>query len=380
MKDAKKNDGTHDPMNFAPEEEARITRESSDWLVRCDRGLTAAEQDEYLEWLRKDPRHGPALRRMDGMWRQLNRLAYWRPQHSARPNPDLLVTHPMVRRYWRIACFAGAAAAALVFGLFAVKDDRAVMSEKRVEQAEASPSLEVTAPAVQGVVRRGPEYVTLPDGTTVSYRAGTRLDIAFTEAERRIKMTSGQAHFTVTKDPSRPFIVETTRCAVRAVGTAFDVSQESKETLVTVTEGIVRLDGVAVTPGVVNDEVRKPDFAETEKPAAAAPSPLVVAGQRALIRNDAKPVVLTLAQREADEASNWRAVHLEFVDLPLEQVLVEFGRYSPHAMKVENTEVGRIRIGGTFRADQVDAFVQLLEKNLGFSVKTIDGAIVIGRR
>ena len=35
-----------------------IGLKAAEWLVLCDRGLTAAEQDRFLDWLAADPRHG----------------------------------------------------------------------------------------------------------------------------------------------------------------------------------------------------------------------------------------------------------------------------------------------------------------------------------
>ena len=36
---------------------------AADWLIRRDRGLTPGEQDDYLQWLAADPRHGDAFAR-----------------------------------------------------------------------------------------------------------------------------------------------------------------------------------------------------------------------------------------------------------------------------------------------------------------------------
>ena len=38
-----------------------INEAASHWLSRRDRGLTATEQDAYLEWLYRSPLHGRAI-------------------------------------------------------------------------------------------------------------------------------------------------------------------------------------------------------------------------------------------------------------------------------------------------------------------------------
>ena len=39
-------------------EENKIDLEASKWVSKRTRGFTAVEQDQFFEWLAKDPRHG----------------------------------------------------------------------------------------------------------------------------------------------------------------------------------------------------------------------------------------------------------------------------------------------------------------------------------
>ena len=82
----------------ADEQPGEIAADAAAWLARRDRGFTAEEQDHYFEWLRADPRHGAAVARLEKTWGALDALAGWRPVHSARPNPDLLASPPVVAR------------------------------------------------------------------------------------------------------------------------------------------------------------------------------------------------------------------------------------------------------------------------------------------
>ncbi|MEX2044033.1 MAG: DUF4880 domain-containing protein, partial [Opitutus sp.] len=96
-------------------EAARRAQEAADWLTRRDRGLTAGEQDDFLQWLAADPRHGEWLALH---WRTVgdfNALAQWRPEHSQEPNPDLLA--PAHRTFWWLqpAALAAAAIVAVAF-------------------------------------------------------------------------------------------------------------------------------------------------------------------------------------------------------------------------------------------------------------------------
>ena len=88
-----------------------IERQAAQWVVRRDRGLTAAEQDEYLQWLREDARHAAAIARHEKTVQRMMQLATWQPTQSNEPNPDLFAPP---RRWRRPGWLAGLAAAATV--------------------------------------------------------------------------------------------------------------------------------------------------------------------------------------------------------------------------------------------------------------------------
>jgi len=84
-----------------------------------------------------------------------------------------------------------------------------------------------------------PTTQTLPDGSVLELREGAQFTMDFSDATRRITLTRGTAHFSVTKNPLRPFIVSAGNVAVKAVGTAFSVEYGSQDVTVLVTEGRV---------------------------------------------------------------------------------------------------------------------------------------------
>src|SRR5262245_34181296 len=70
--------------------DARVAdQQAADWLARRDRGLSAAEQDDYLQWLREDARHAGLIARHEATARRMQTLAHWQPAMSSEPNPDL---------------------------------------------------------------------------------------------------------------------------------------------------------------------------------------------------------------------------------------------------------------------------------------------------
>ena len=331
---------------------------ASAWLARRDRGLSPAEQDVYLEWLRADPRHGAMIAHLEKTWGALDLLAEWRPAHSARPNPDLLATlRPRQKMWGRLAKFpfavrALAAAAVVALGVFIFQS---ILRE---------------TPLPKGMVRviPSPERLTLEDGSLVELNHGGKIETEFTAETRRVRLVRGEAHFTVTKNPARPFIVEANGVAVRAVGTAFNVRHGSDTIEVLVTEGKVHVERPAAA--VVSSPVRS-----TITPTA------LVAGERAIVDMTApaaKPVVAAVTPTEMARALSWQGVRLEFAELPLAEVVTEFNLRNRQQLLVDDAATGRLRVGGSFRADNVDAFVRLLEASFGVSAqRRADGALVL---
>ena len=351
-----------------PDDTNPIETAAAAWLARRDRGFTPAEQDEFLQWLRDDARHAAAFARLGRTWSALDALAAeWRPEHSVRPNPDLLaalpVRHRNVRWFFPMLLAAAAVAAAGVFLRWSEPPANEPVRLRTVTRT-APPA---TALTHSGMLKHEPERITLPDGSVVDLNAGAKIEVAFVPEERRVRLVSGEAHFTVTKNPARPFIVSAAGVAVRAVGTAFSVQLGEQRVAVLVTEGKVRLD--------------QPAAGLTGEPGHEAP--VLLAGQRAVIEYAAPaaaPAVAAVTASEMERALAWQSVRLEFVDMPLAEVAAEFNHHNRRQLVVDPAVAG-LRVGGNFRADNMDAFVRLLESSFGVAAEVRnDGTTVLHRR
>lgn len=88
--------------------------------------------------------------------------------------------------------------------------------------------------------------IILPDGTQVWLNAGSKLSYrkSFNEKER-IVLLQGEAFFKVTTNKNKPFVVQTSKMNIRALGTAFNVKAygEDKAVTATLVEGIIEVEG-----------------------------------------------------------------------------------------------------------------------------------------
>ena len=108
---------------------------------------------------------------------------------------------------------------------------------------------------------------TLEDGTVVELNKGAVLAVEFSARVRRVRLERGEAHFTVTKNPARPFIVSARGMDVVAVGTAFNVRLDSAVVEVLVTEGRVRVSEMPeAAAGAAEEATRVPAPAKSNVP------------------------------------------------------------------------------------------------------------------
>lgn len=75
-----------------------------------------------------------------------------------------------------------------------------------------------------------PKVVSLPDGSTIILKMGSRVSFpkVFSEKRRDVYL-SGEAFFDVVKDPTKPFVVYANELATKVLGTSFTISSYEKD-------------------------------------------------------------------------------------------------------------------------------------------------------
>lgn len=326
--------GDKDSRDF---DEARIKQEASDWVAKHDRGLTAEEQDAFFEWLADSPFHSEAYSRRQIVWKEMNVLADWRPEHGEEPNPDLLAVSPAKAKIVRYRSIAGIAAL-LVVGLFLGTQMRQSNQNDRVLLSS-------------GASAQFYEHHVLEDGSTVELNRGAQALVRLTEDKRLIDLLAGEAHFTVAKDERRPFVVRARGAVVQAIGTAFNVALDTEAVEVIVTEGRVLLN---------------PSIATTRESLIDVEEPLVSelsAGQRSVVDLDAAlvvPVVEEIAVDEIETRLAWRDEKLDFTETPLSEVALEFNRRNHTQLVIGDLELNDLPVSGAFSSNNLDLFVEAL--------------------
>jgi transmembrane sensor len=204
-----------------------------------------------------------------------------------------------------------------------------------------------------GVTVQAPEKRVLPDGTSVELRAGAEMVVDFQPGIRRIALLRGEAHFAVTKDPQRPFIVEIKGVKVRAIGTAFSVSI-GETTVVLVTEGRVAV----------------------ERSALDTASPLATLGGGSLAVVGAAPdgretaEVRVASESEIEQRLAWRLPRLSFAATPLREVVALFNHHNPAVrLEVGSRDIEALELSGTLRANDVASLARILERQFSIRIE-----------
>jgi transmembrane sensor len=330
-------------------ERGQADDEAAAWVLRCDRGLTASEQAAYSEWLATDSSRWALLSRYLKDWERLDKLAVKRLNCEA-PDPDFLLKRPRIQNPWVLALSLGAAAAVALGIILRWPNNSAQTALTTVEERA------------------------LEDGSTIQLNGNSAVTVRFSPVERYVSVDRGEVQFTVAKDPARPFIVNTGGVWVRAVGTAFDIRRELSNVAVLVTEGRVQIDRL-----VSGQSLGRP-ISDSQSNTLATQVPVLRAGQRALVSlssNGPPPQIANVTADEMTRLLSWQTRLLDFTSAQLGDVIAEFNRHNAVQLSIPDPSLSALRITASFRSDNVEGFVRLLESSFGIQVKRIGTSEIV---
>ena len=330
-----------------------------DWFVDLE-APTATDHDRrrFQSWRRADPAHTRAYQDMEDLWRDMGalkdapliqdelrdiaRLKADRAQARARRAGGLRglrglrgLAGRLGLRGWAVATTAAAACLAVVlfagplldgwpFGRAGGETYHTALGERRV--------------------------VALADGSVVTLNTLTRIEVAYADDQRRVRLQAGQASFAVARDADRPFVVVAGTGSVRALGTEFDVYKtDAGQVIVTLLEGSVEVRPVADEP---------PATAPAGQDAVVVSPVQLTPGDRVAIA--ARGDVSAVARVDVKRAAAWRDGWVDLKDVPLSHAIREINRYSEIKLVLRDPGLADLRIGGVFRAGRTDGFVRMV--------------------
>ena len=352
-----------------------IEEEAAAWLIKLDgdRAPSAEELAALREWLERSPVHRQQLDKLADFWAKLNvltELAVPLAHAEGRANRSLIASfRHAIPQFGR----AGLATAVIVIGISV-----AATFWFRPDPSLSSNGFYATAVGQQ-------QSTTLADGSVVLLNTNSQFKVDYNNEYRNIRLLQGEAHFTVAKNPARPFRVYAGNGRVQAVGTAFSVYLKDNAIDVTVTEGEVSL--ASFNRPSTNRLPRQGAAPGTDQSSGSNAIVdigivdvlgIIKAGESATIRSapDADTVstinaIETVEPQEMAKRLSWREGMLTFSGDPLEVVVEEISRYTTVSIEFSDPAVRAIRIGGRFPIGETDAMFAALEANFGLRVNRL---------
>ena len=321
-----------------------IDEEAAQWTWRMDSDeVSTADRQAFEGWLRQDTRHRRAYEDLQKVWGGLDGLA-------EAKRGEKIATFAYPRRWW-----LGAAAAVLI---------AAGAGTLWLRQGSETQTI-ATAVGQQ-------RDVTLADGSVVALNTNTILETDLTPQSRQIYLRTGEAHFRVAHDRSRPFFVHAGDAVVRAVGTEFEVRLMADQHVdIMVNEGRVEVRTSTQGAG--------PDAGSAHLPAPALLRALRAGEQMSTATPDSP--VRSVSPEQVSSQMAWREGAIIFDGQPLSQAVAEIERYTDARIIVSDPATGALRVGGRFRTDDMQGFLEGLQSALPVSIRRgSDGVVYLDPR
>ncbi len=291
----------------------KIDDQALAWVARL-RSDACQEDDRraFALWLAQDTRHLIAMDSALELWDDMAAVRHLPLDTTRRPAAN----QP---RWWA----AAAVAASLVLAMVLWPSLQESPSERLLQTAYGEQ-----------------ETFELEDGSSLQLNANSRVSVTYSDDERLLTLSRGEAYFDVVSNPARPFHVDTGNARVTAIGTAFNIKLQDEDTTITVTEGVVRITEL----GETGNRVPTSEVLHANQQLLASPRGLQPA-------------------RAVDPAGMlaWQSGELVAEALPLPELARQLERYHGLQIIITDPDVAAMTVSGVFQLDQPGAILDALE-------------------
>lgn len=307
------------------------------WVSRMHSPIVSLEtRAAFVTWLNRSDAHRKAYDEMKLVWDEMGKAEHV-PELKAEAE-KLSKRRNRVFSFSATAAFSAAAAVLLAF-----------LATFNVFQS--SPSSTATERYFTAAGEQ--TELLLDDGSVVIMNTRTEIKVEFSAERRYISLLNGEAYFDVAHDPSRPFLVDTGVSTTRAVGTAFNIYRKPTETIITITEGVVK---ISSEHGLREIEVD--------------------ASRQVKVNEHA---ILSVLKADLDTELAWQDQLIVFRDAPLSSVLRELNRYLKNPVTLRDSSLVNIAVSGTFDVGAPEKMLQALIISFNLAEKKVGGKRFVAR-
>lgn len=321
---------------MAPNAKARdeIAEQATQWLVRLDAGT--ADPDAFEQWRDSDPYHASIFAQVVAIWQKAGDLRWAPPLPS--PPPQEQQEPPPAGRRARMGPFSRRAAiGTLAASIAGIAAGGGYLLHARRHFAET------------GIGER--RIVQLPGGSHAELNTDTRVAWRMDEV-LGLWLERGEAAITVAREAASGLVLHArTLRAVLDEG-SYNLRLHGDGPRLTVMAGKALVDG------------------ENGLTATLTANQLL-AGSAAGFRT------IELSDEELQRAEAWRRGEIVFDGMRLSEALTEFNRYLPRPIMVADPSLSAIRLGGRFRTDDPQGFLQSMHDAFGIGSRIEGGHILL---
>ncbi len=335
-----------------------IASEAREWLVFLESGEAASNDRNNFEiWFQSDARHRMAFQRVEHIWQDIGGMAHLaelEPRHTDQGSASRrdyafgfrAWAGMLFQKVFRGSGFAAVGISVIMLSFF--------LFTPLVPQVQDGHSYATKTAEIQ--------TLTLEDGTEVTLGALSRISVAFSDEERHVVLSGGEAFFSVSSNPGRPFIVEAGDTLVRVIGTKFNVHSGVDRVTVAVAEGEVQVS--KFKPNKENNQYEQ--IGETSQ---------LVAGQQAvsILRGPVQEVRVASASHPGE----WRTGRLSYEGAALRDVIADANRYLPNNILIDGEQVGDLLVTASFETRKISSLVDALALVLPIKVKKVSNGNVV---
>lgn len=308
----------------------QLLEEASIWFARM-RGPDAEHfRPDFDAWLVQSAAHRGAYNQAGEIF-ALGKFLAESDTAAAPVRPQ-----PFPRFVWLVAATA---ALLLIVGIATYSGPLKLTADDAIRFAQNEP----TGSSAKSFILTGTgerRSVPLPDGSTVTLEADSRLLVHYDDRRRALTLERGRARFEVAHE-RRSFIVFAQGGSVTARGTIFDVSIGTAGVTVRLLRGAVDVSRPAAA-GAAGGSVAAAQVLVTR----LTPGEMFSFGARSVPN-----LALTQAEVAGAQTSPDSPAALEFERTPLAQIIAETNRGAAMPIRLADPALGALQVSGRFRID-----------------------------
>ncbi|MBK6412922.1 FecR domain-containing protein [Sphingopyxis sp.] len=312
------------------------------WLIKMRGEDAGALRGEFEAWLLASADHGEAYRRAEHRMAALAVL---------KTSQRYGTSHAEARRGWVSGWLPwGAAATAIALLIVAIGAGGASLP--------GQPGSASTALAAEPLMTQRGEIRTfqLADGSSATLDTDSRLDVAFGDGNRGVRLVKGRVRLSISKQ-AIPLHIDAGRGAAIANDAEIDLSLDEA--------------------GTVSAVLRRGE-ADVRTDAKTGPATALSQGKPLTYQRDGK---LLLGRAQAsDIPANWPEGWAEYRSIRLDRLVAEANRYAVIPIVIDDAASAALEVSGRFHLSETDAFAERIAILFGLRVERTARAILLRRR